>query len=254
MIYRRINPPVKKIAMKQIWTIAKRELGSFYDSLMAYIMMVAFLGFSGFFTWIFGSDIFFIKQATMMPFFSIAYWTLFFFIPAITMRLFAEENKTGTIELLLTRPVTDWQVIAGKFLATFMLILVALGLTLPYYITVASLGPVDHGSVITGYLGLMLISCAYISIGLFASSISNNQIVAYLVALVIGIFFHIIFDLLASGLSGISGEIISFLSISQHFESISRGVIDSRDLIFFFSVIFIGLILTEMNIIKRRIA
>jgi ABC-2 type transport system permease protein len=135
-----------------------------------------------------------------------------------------------------------------------LLILIALGLTLPYYLTVASRGPIDHGSVITGYLGLMLISCAYISIGLFASSFSNNQIVAYLVALVIGIFFHIIFDLLATGLSGITGEIISFLSISQHFESISRGVIDSRDLIFFFSVIFIGLILTEMNIIRRRIA
>ncbi|MBP6871061.1 MAG: ABC transporter permease subunit [Bacteroidales bacterium] len=240
--------------MNQIWTIAKRELGSFFDSLMAYIMMVAFLGFSGFFTWIFGTDIFFIKQATMQPFFGIAYWTLFFFIPAITMRLFAEENKSGTIELLLTRPVTDWQVIAGKFLATFLLILIALGLTLPYYITVASLGPVDHGSVITGYIGLMLISCAYISIGLFASSVSNNQIVAYLIALVIGIFFHIIFDLLASNLSGLPGEIISFLSISQHFESISRGVIDSRDLIFFFSVIFISLILTEMNILKKRTA
>lgn len=240
--------------MKQIWIIAKRELGSFFDSLMAYIMLVAFLGFSGFFTWIYGTDIFFIKQASLQAFFSIAYWTLFFFIPAITMRLFAEENKSGTIELLLTRPVTDWQVIAGKFTATFMLILISLGLTLPYYITVASLGPVDHGSVISGYFGLFLISAAYISIGLFASSFSNNQIVAYLVALVIGIFFHIIFDFLASGMSGILGEIISFLSISTHFESISRGVIDSRDLIFFFSIIFIGLILTEMNILKRRIA
>jgi ABC-2 type transport system permease protein len=170
------------------------------------------------------------------------------------MKLFAEENKSGTIELLLTRPVTDWQVIAGKFMATLILILIALGLTLPYYITVASLGPVDHGSVITGYFGLILISCAYISIGLFASSFSNNQIVAYLLALVIGIFFHIIFDLLASSLSGILGEIISFLSISQHFESVSRGVIDTRDLIFFLSIIFIGLILTEMNLLRRRIA
>ena len=240
--------------MKQIWTIAKRELGSFFDSLMAYIMMAAFLGFSGFFTWIFGSDVFFIKQASMQPFFGIAYWTLFFFIPAITMRLFAEENKSGTIELLLTRPVSDWQVISGKFLATLMLILIALGLTLPYYITISTLGPIDHGAVWSGYFGLILISCAYIGIGLFASSFSNNQIVAYLIALVVGIFFHIIFDLLASGMSGILGEIISFLSISSHFESISRGVIDSRDLIYLLSVTFIGLILTEMNLLKRRIA
>ena len=111
--------------MRQIWIIAKRELGSFFDSLTAYIMMVAFLGFSGFFTWIYGTDIFFIKQASLQAFFGIAYWTLFFFIPAITMRLFAEENKSGTIELLLTRPVTDWQVITGKFTATLLLILIA---------------------------------------------------------------------------------------------------------------------------------
>ena len=240
--------------MRQIWTIAKRELGSYFDSLMAYIMMAAFLGFSGFFTWIFGADVFFVKQASLQAFFGIAYWTLFFFIPAITMRLFAEENKTGTIELLLTRPVNDWQVISGKFMATLMLILIALGLTLPYYITISTLGPVDHGAVWSGYFGLILISCAYVSIGLFASSLSNNQIVAYLVALVIGIFFHIIFDLLAGSLTGILGEIISFLSISSHFESISRGVIDSRDLIFLLSVTFIGLILTEMNLLKRRIA
>lgn len=240
--------------MKQIWTIAKRELGSYFDSLMAYIMMAAFLGFSGFFTWIFGADVFFVKQASLQAFFGIAYWTLFFFIPAITMRLFAEENKSGTIELLLTRPVTDWQVITGKFLATLCLILIALGLTLPYYITISTLGPVDHGAVWSGYFGLILISCAYISIGLFASSFSNNQIVAYLVALVIGIFFHIIFDLLAGSLSGIMGEIISFLSISNHFESISRGVIDSRDLIYLLSITFVGLILTEMNLLKRRIA
>lgn len=240
--------------MKQIWTIAKRELGSFFDSLMAYIMMAAFLGFSGFFTWIFGSDVFFIKQASLVAFFGIAYWTLFFFIPAITMRLFAEENRAGTIELLLTRPVTDWQVIFGKFTATLLLIVIALGLTLPYYITISTLGPVDHGAVWSGYFGLILISCAYIAIGLFASSLSNNQIVAYLVALVIGIFFHIIFDLLASGMSGAMGEVISFLSISRHFESIARGVIDSRDLIYLLSITFVGLILTEMNLLKRRIA
>ncbi len=242
------------LIMRSIWTIAKRELGSFFDSLMAYIMMVAFLGFSGFFTWIFGADVFFIKQASLEAFFSIAYWTLFFFIPAITMRLFAEENKSGTIELLLTRPVSDWQVISGKFLATLLLILIALALTIPYYITVSSLGSVDHGGVITGYFGLILISCAYISIGLFASSFSNNQIVAYLIALVIGIFFHIIFDLLANSMSGITGEIISFLSISRHFESISRGVIDSRNLIYFISISFVGLLLTEMNLLKKRIA
>ncbi len=238
--------------MRQIWTISNRELQSFFDSLMAYIMIIAFLGFSGFFTWLFGSDIFFIKQASLQAFFGIAYWTLFFFIPALTMRQFAEENRAGTIELLMTKPVNDWQVVIGKFMSTFILILIALVLTLPYYITVASLGPVDHGAVLTGYLGLILMSAAYISIGLFTSSVSNNQIVSYLLALFIGIFFQIIFSLLSSNFGGFVGEALNFLSVSSHFDSISRGVIDSRDLIYFLSLIFLGLILTEANLARKR--
>jgi ABC-2 type transport system permease protein len=216
-------------------------------------MLVAFLGFSGFFTWLYGADIFLRNQADLQVFFSIAYWTLFFFIPAITMRMLAEENKSGTIELLLTKAVTDWQVIFGKFLACVVLILVALALTLPYYLTVWKLGPVDHGSVWTGYLGLLLMSATYISIGLYTSSITNNQIVAFLLALFIGIFFHVIFDVLASTFTGTLGGIMSYLSVSSHYESISRGVIDSKDLIYFFSIIFLGLVLSELSLAKRNL-
>lgn len=240
--------------MKQVWIITKRELSAFFESLMAYIMIIAFLGFSGFFTWLYGADVFFIKQASLEAFFSIAYWTLFFFIPAITMRLFAEENRAGTIELLLTRPVSDWQVIFGKFLATLLLIVISLVLTFPYYITVANLGPVDHGAVWSGYLALILISAAYISIGLFTSSISNNQIVAYLLALFIGIFFQIIFGILGSGTTGALSEVLTYLSINTHFESIARGVLDLRDLLFFLSLMAIGLIATEANLLKRKYA
>ncbi len=238
--------------MKQIWVISRRELQSFFDSLTAYIMLIAFLGFSGFFTWLYGSDIFFVKQASLQAFFGVAYWTLFFFIPALTMRQFAEENKTGTIELLLTRPINDWQVIFGKFLATLMLIVIALAFTLPYYFTVASLGNIDHGAVITGYLGLIFMSAAYISIGIFTSSISNNQIVGFLLALAIGIMFQFLFSLIASTTSGFLSETLYYLSISTHFESISRGVIDSRDIIFFCSLIFLGLISTEAVLQKNR--
>ncbi|MBP6977737.1 MAG: ABC transporter permease [Bacteroidales bacterium] len=240
--------------MKKIWVITTKELSTFFDSLMAYIMLVLFLGFSGFFTWIYGADVFLVNQASLQSFFGIAYWTLFFFIPALTMRMMAEEKRSGTIELLLTRPVSDWQVVAGKFLATFMLILVALLLTLPYYITVSSLGPVDHGAVWTGYLGLLLMSGAYISIGLFASSISSNQIVGFLLALFIGIFFHIIFEVLAANISGFFGNLFSYLSMSSHYESIARGVIDTKDLIYFLSIIFIGLIATEAVLSRRNIA
>jgi ABC-2 type transport system permease protein len=240
--------------MDKIWIIAKRELHSFFDSLTAYIMLVAFLGFSGFFTWLYGADIFLRNQSDLQVFFNIAYWTLFFFIPAITMRTLAEENKSGTIELLLTKAITDWQVVFGKFLACLVLILIALLLTLPYYFTVWKLGPVDHGSVWTGYLGLILMSSTYISIGIYTSSITNNQIVAFLLALLIGIFFHVIFDVLASSFTGVIGGIFSYLSVSTHYDSIARGVIDSKDLIYFCSIIFLGLILSEATLSKRNLA
>jgi len=238
--------------MKQIWVISKRELQSFFDSLTAYIMLIAFLGFSGLFTWLYGSDIFFVKQASLQAFFGVAYWTLFFFIPALTMRQFAEENKTGTIELLLTRPVNDWQVVIGKFLATLLLVVIALAFTLPYYITVANLGKIDHGAVITGYLGLILMSAAYISIGIFTSSISNNQIIGFLLALAILFMFQLLFSFIGQGTGGIVGEVLDYLSVETHYESVSRGVLDSKDIIFFFSLIFLGLVSTEAVLTKNR--
>ena len=238
--------------MKQVWIIARRELNSFFNSLMAYILLIAFLGFSGFFTWIFGADVFMVGQASMQSFFGIAYWTLFFFIPGLTMGLLAEETRAGTIELLLTKPINDWQVILGKFLSTLILICIALAFTLPYYITISTLGPLDHGTVWTGYLGLILMSASYISIGLFASSISRNQIVAFLIALLIGIFFHIIFGVLAGNSTGWVGGILNYLNLSTHFESISRGVIDTKDLIYFFSLIAIPLFLAETRLATRK--
>jgi len=239
--------------MHSIWVITKREFNSFFDSLVSYIFIVVFLGISGFFTWMLGSDIFFIGQATLQPFFSIAYFTLFFFIPALTMRMVAEEKRIGTLELLLTKAVSDWQVILGKFLACLILIAVALALTLPYYITVWALGPVDHGAVLCGYLGMLLMSMAYVAIGLFASSITNNQIVAFLLALLIGVFFLIIFDVLSGSFTGTIGQLLNYFSMSTHFDSISRGVIDSRDLLYFLSITFLGLMLAETSLSKRNI-
>jgi ABC-2 type transport system permease protein len=239
--------------MHAIWVISKREFNSFFDSLVSYIFIVVFLGISGFFTWLLGSDIFLIGQATLQPFFSIAYFSLFFFIPALTMRMVAEEKRIGTIELLLTKAVSDWQVILGKFIACLVLIAVALLLTIPYYITVWSLGPIDHGAVWCGYFGMILMSMAYIAIGIFASSITNNQIVAFLLALLIGVFFLIIFDVLSGSFTGTIGQVLNYLSMSTHFDSISRGVIDSRDLFYFLSITFLGLMLAESSLSKRNI-
>jgi len=239
--------------MNSILVIAKRELKSFFDSLVAYVLLVVFLAISGFFTWLFGANIFFIGQATLQPFFSIAYFTLFFFIPALTMRMIAEEKRSGTLELLLTKPVSDWNVVMGKFLAALILIIIAIALTLPYYITVWILGPIDHGAVLCGYLGLILMSMTYIAIGLFASSITNNQIVAFLLALFIGVFLLIIFNVLANSFTGTPGLLLNYLSLSTHFDSISRGVIDSRDVLYFLSITLFGLVLAESSLTKRNI-
>jgi len=239
--------------MNTIWILTKREFRSFFDSLIAYILLVLFLGISGFFTWLFGSDVFLVGQASLGAFFSIAYWTLFFFIPALTMRLLAEEIRSGTIELLLTRAISDRQVILGKFLSTLLLILVALLFTIPYVVTIASIGNLDIGAVICGYLGLLLMSGAYISIGLWASSITRNQIVAYLSSLFVGLFFHLLFDMLASSFTGLFGQVFNMLSMRVHFDSISRGVLDSGDLIYFFSIILLGIFLSEVSLSKRNL-
>jgi ABC-2 type transport system permease protein len=240
--------------MRAVLIICRKELRSFFDSLIAYILLVLFLGFSGFFTWMFGSDIFLVGQTTLRGFFAVAYWSLFFFIPALTMRLLAEEKKTGTIELLLTKPVTDRQVVLGKFLGALSLVAIALLFTLPYVITLSAIGNLDQGEILCGYLALLLMSGAYTSIGLFASSITNNQIVSFLSSITIGLFFHLIFEVLATNFTGFLSKLFTNLSLSNHYDSISRGVVDTRDLIYFLSIIAIGLILSELSLTKRNVA
>ncbi|HSF88632.1 MAG TPA: ABC transporter permease [Saprospiraceae bacterium] len=238
--------------MRESWIIARKELNSFFDSLVAYILLIAFLGFSGFFTWLWGSDIFYHKQASLNTFFNVALWSLFFFIPAITMRQFAEEKKSGTIELLLTKRLTDRQLVIGKYLACLLLVAIALAFTLPYYVSIARLGNIDHGSTITGYLGLILMSSAYVSIGLLASSLTNNQIVAFLLALLAGVVFQFILGSVGSGQTGWIGSLLMDLSIPHHYDSMSRGVIDTKDVLYFLALTFLGLMLTEVVISKRK--
>lgn len=240
--------------MHAIWVIAKRELDSFFDSLTAYIMLVLFLGFSGFFTWLLGADIFLVGQASLESFFNVAYWTLFFFIPALTMRLLAEEKKTGTLELLLTKAVSDRQVVLGKFLSALVLVMIALAFTSPYVITISALGNIDLGQILCGYFGMLLMSAMYISIGLYTSSITSNQVVAFLAALFIGLFFHVIFGIMAQQFTGGLGLTFEALSLTSHVESMSRGVLDTRDLLYFLSITFIGILLAEFSLVKRNTA
>ncbi len=239
--------------MRTAWIIARKELASFFDSMIAYILLVVFLGVVGFLSWWNDGSILAGGQANLYVFFVWSYWLLPILVPALAMRTLAEERKTGTLDLLLTKAVTDWQVVFGKFIACMMLVAAALLCTLPYWITIARIGPVDHGSVLSGYLALLLVAAGYSAIGIYASSATNNQIVAFLLGLFLCAVFHLLTLVSAGGSVGLVGEVLQFLSTGSHFDSMSRGVIDSRDLLFFVSLVVLGLSLAEVNLAKRLI-
>ncbi len=238
--------------MNPVWILAKRELSSFFDSLIGYFILVLFLFFTGLFTWIVGDDIFMRQQADLQVFFAWAQWFLAVFIPAITMRQIAEERRSGTLELLLTKDLNNRQLILAKFLACFLMVCITLLFTLPYYFSVASLGEIDHGATISGYFGLLLLSAAFVSSGIFASSLTDNQIVAFLLALAINLVIHLLFWFFGSSGSGFLSELVADLSSRNHFDSISRGVLDSKDLIYFISFILLFLLLSEIRLSKRN--
>lgn len=234
--------------MQNIKTIYLKELKSYFNSPVAYIVMIVFLVIVG---WFFTNGFFQSNTASMRPMFDMVPFIFLFFIPAITMRSFSEEKKQGTIELLLTKPVKDIELVVGKFLAAFFLTLLTLLPTLIYFITVKSLGDVDMGSVIGGYLGLILMACVYIGIGIFASSLTENQVVAFIIS------FIVIFALFMMGkiLIQVSPALVSaveYISTDYHYTNISRGVIDSRNLIYYFSMIFLTVFLTKVSLESRK--
>jgi ABC-2 type transport system permease protein len=168
------------------------------------------------------------------------------------MRSLAEEKKTGTIELLATKPITEWEIVVGKWLASWILIGLSLAPTLVYYLTLMNLGNVDHGGIWGGYIALMLISSVYVAIGIFTSSITNNQIVAFILALFVSFFFQLLFDVLAPVLPSGLSNFASYLSFSQHFEVMSRGVFALDNALYFISVTLIGIVLATASL-KRRV-
>lgn len=238
--------------MKHIWIICKREINAFFDSLMAYIILIVFLGLSGIFTWLLGGgDVFFVGQASLSSFFNVAFWTLFFFIPAITMRMMAEEERAGTMELLATKPISHFQIVAGKWLAAWLLVVISLALTLPYYITVANLGPIDHGATISGYIALLLVSGVYTSIGIFASSLTSNQIVAFIVSLFIAFFFQMLFSQLATILPDMAANVAQYLSLNTHYQTMTRGVIGLSNIVYLITLILLGFLFATISIRRR---
>jgi len=240
--------------MKRILTIFEKEFSSYFNSPIAYVLLVVFLVFQGW--WFFWFRPFFVFEAAeMREFFGILPFVFLFIIPAMSMRLWAEERRTGTIELLLTLPFRDHEVILGKFLASVAFLAVALVLSLPVYFVISYVGDPDPGPVIASYLAALLMGAAYLAIGLFASALTKNQIVAFIIALVISMGLYLVGY--AAQVSGLLTEtlsnVLSYAGLGVHYESMSRGVVDSRDIIYYLSVIGIFLFLNARVLAGRNL-
>ena len=242
--------------MKAIWTIAKRELVAYFTSPVAYIFLVIFLLLTGFFTFTAGS--FFERgEASLAAFFGWHPWLFLVLVPAVGMRVWAEERRSGTIELLLTMPIAPWQAILAKFLASWAFLAVALLLTFPAVITVNLLGSPDNGIIAAGYLGSFLLAGAYLAVTCMTSAMTRNQVVALILSVVICLFlilagFNPVTDLLTRWASPALVDTVAAFSVVTHFDGFQRGVIDARDLLFFLSVIGFALFATGVVIRGHR--
>ncbi len=242
-----------------MYTLFKKEISSFLNSLIGYIVIIVFLLINSLFLWVFPTE-FNIPDfgyATLEPLFLLAPFVFLFLIPAITMRMFAEENKAGTIEILLTQPLSDLQIIFAKYLAGLSLVFISLIPTFVFLISVYiygfPTGNIDLGSTWGSYIGLVFLSSAFVGIGLFASSITDNQIVAFIIAIVITAFSYLGFEIIYSfDLFGSFDLFIKNLGINAHYSSMSRGVIDTRDIIYFVSFTAISILLTKLSLESRK--
>ena len=237
--------------------IAKREWAAYFNSPVAYVFIVIFLVLSGFFTFSV-SRFFEAGQADLQGFFFWHPWLYLILVPAAAMRLWSEERRSGTIELLLTMPVTTGQAIAGKFAAAWGFLLLTLALTFPMVLTVAYLGQPDFGPVVCGYLGSALLAGAYLAVGLFTSALSRNQVISFILAVVICLFlilagFPPVTDLLGRVAPTWLVDGVAAFSFITHFESLQRGVVDLRDLVYFASVIGFMLFATHVVVESRKV-
>jgi len=236
--------------MSNVFAIARREFQSYFTSLIAYVFLVIYLLLTG---WLFFRMFFLNGQASMRLMFDVLPWVFLFFVPAITMRLWAEEKKIGTMELLMTLPVRDREVVLGKYLAALGLLVLALFLTFLLPIIVSTLGNLDPGPVIGGYLGAILLGAAYLAIGVFVSSLTENQIVAFIIGVVfIFLMYMIGSDMVLMSAPASVAPVLEYLSLGTHFNSIGRGVIDSRDLVYYFSIIVFFLYLNVRFVESRK--
>lgn len=243
-----------------MFSLILKEINSFLNSLIGYIVIFVFLLTIGLFLWIFPDSSFNILEAgyaNIDPLFVITPWVYLLLVPAITMRLFSEEKKAGTIELLLTRPLTEMQVVLAKYIAGVVLVLFSLLPTLIYFLTVYKIslpvGNIDAGAIWGSYIGLLLLGASFVAVGLFASSLADNQVVAFIIAFFLCLITYKGFESFA-GLFGVgkASTIIFNLGINAHYLSLSRGVVDTRDIVYFLSVILFFLFLTRTVTESRK--
>ena len=243
-------------AWANIKAIMKRELGGYFTSPIAYVFLVIFLLLTGFFTFTVGN--FFERgEASLVSFFTWHPWLYLFLVPAVGMRLWSEERRLGTLELLLTLPITAWQAIVGKFLASWLFLALALALTFPVVITVNWLGNPDNGVIAAGYVGSLLLAGAYLAISCMTSAMTRNQVISFILSVVICLFLILagytpVTDLLTRFANPFVVQAIAAFSVMTHFEAFQRGVLDTRDVIFFVSVIGFALFTTGVIIRNQR--
>ncbi len=236
--------------MKAMFIIFWKEFRGYFNSPIAYIFIISFLVFTN---WLFFKSFFLLNQASLRAFFAVLPWVFLFLAPAMTMRSWAEEKKLGTVELLMTLPVKDYEVVMGKFLASFVFLMVTLLCTVPLPLTVMLVGNPDTGPIWGGYLGAFLMGGAYLAIGCFASSLTENQIVAFIIAIFVSFALLVIGEnFVLMNLPYRLVPIFAYLGLGAHFESIGRGVVDSRDLIYYVSVIGFFLFLNNLSLESRK--
>lgn len=242
-----------------MFTLFWKEVSSFLNSLIGYIVIAVFLLVNGLFLWVFPleSNILDFGYANLDGLFLLAPFVFLFLIPAITMRFFSEEKKSGTIELLMTKPLTDMQVILAKYFAGLTLVVFSLLPTLVYFFSVYQLGfpkgNLDIGGMWGSYIGLLFLGASFVAIGLFASSVTDNQIVSFIVAVLLSGFIYIGFEFIYSlDLFGNFDLFIKTLGINSHYSAMSRGVIDTRDLLYFLSIIAFFILLTKISLESRK--
>jgi ABC-2 type transport system permease protein len=240
-----------------MWTVFSKEVNSFLNSLIAYVVIAVFLTGIGLLMWVFPeTSVLDYGYADMETLFSLGPYVLMFLIPAITMRLFAEEKKGGTLELLLTRPLSEVQIIGGKYLAGLFLVVFTLLPTALYYLSISSLGNppgnLDTAGILGSYVGLVLLGAAFTSVGLMASSLSENQIIAFILAVFLCFFLFTGFTSIAAiNVWGSYSLFLEQLGMLTHYNSLSKGLLDSRDIVYFLSVIFIFLLITRLKLNQR---